>query len=262
MPNKNPSTPAPNPSPGSRRQELAAQNAKAAREHRIRRRVGLTLMAAVAATVVVAIAWITVSAPPTNPDPGTAAAVPGSAGGSDAWTVQVGQADAPVRVSVYQDFMCPFCGRFETANGEELKRLVAEGTVLLEIHPMSFLDQASNGARYSTRTANAFVTAAKADPDSVLAFNSALYASQPPEGSAGLTDAEIAQLALAAGVDDSVVATFTQMANADWVAQGTQADFDSGITGTPTVLIDGQVFGGDLYNTGPVTAAIESAAND
>ena len=60
---------------------------------------------------------------------------------------------------------------------------------------MSFLDRTSQGARYSTRAANAFVTVAQADPDRILAFNRALYDNQPAEGTTGLTDAQLATLA-------------------------------------------------------------------
>ena len=42
----------------------------------------------------------------------------------------------------------------------------------------------------------------------------------------------------------------------------TQKAFDSGIQGTPTIKIDGEVFTGDVYSVGPLTQAIESAAGD
>ena len=99
--------------------------------------------------------------------------------------ISVGKANAPVKLEVYLDYMCPFCGRFERANGGELDRLVADGTVQLHLYPLSFLDRLSNGTRYSTRAANAIVTVADRAPDKVLAFNSALFADQPAEGSSG-----------------------------------------------------------------------------
>ena len=46
-----------------------------------------------------------------------------------------------------------------------------------------------------------------------------------------------------------------------WVASVTKEAFDSGVTGTPTVKIDGQKFDGDLFTEGPLTQAIESAAS-
>ena len=214
--------PASTPPSGSRRQQLAAQQAQAAREQRIRRRVTIILVATVAATLIGVLVWVAVLAQtpkPGTPTPGTVTAN-AAAAGSDAWTITVGQTGAPVRVSLYQDYMCPFCGRFDDTNGDELNRLVAEGTIQLEIHPMSFLDRASNGTRYSTRAANAFVTAAKADPDSAMAFNDALFANQPTEGGNGLTDDQIATLATAAGVDPLArgealdVAAFARIADA------------------------------------------------
>jgi protein-disulfide isomerase len=35
--------------------------------------------------------------------------------------------------------------------------------------------------------------------------------------------------------------------------------FDTGISSTPTVKINGEVFKGDLYTTGPLTQAVTAA---
>jgi protein-disulfide isomerase len=44
-----------------------------------------------------------------------------------------------------------------------------------------------------------------------------------------------------------------------WVQRATQQAWDAGVTGTPTVKIDGQTFTGDLFTAGPLAAAIEQA---
>ncbi|MFP5415832.1 MAG: DsbA family protein [Actinomycetes bacterium] len=256
-PDNQPST----PTTRSRREELAAQHARDARDRLIRRRVGLALAVTAIAVLVFAGIWIAATAPG-RPAPTTATTPGATATGTDTWTIGVGRPDAPVRVDVYQDFMCPYCARFERANGPALEELVNAGTIRLEIHPMSFLDRASQGARYSTRAANAFITVAQADPDRVLAFNKALYDNQPAEGTPGLSDAQIATLAQAAGISRSVTDSFPQLRHAQWVTEGTQADFDSGIQGTPTVLIDGKPFTGDLLTASALQAAIRAAAND
>jgi protein-disulfide isomerase len=173
--------------------------------------------------------------------------------------IAVGKPDAPVRLEVYLDYMCPYCGRFERANGGELDKLVADGTIRVELYLLSFLDQQSHETRYSTRAANAVATVADRAPDKVLAFNNALFARQPAEGSAGLSDDEIAKLAAGAGVPQDVVGAFAAGTFEPWVAKFTKSAFDSGITGTPTVKVDGVVFKGDLYNVGPLTAAITAA---
>jgi protein-disulfide isomerase len=174
--------------------------------------------------------------------------------------IAIGRPDAPVRLAVYLDYMCPYCGRFERANGAEIQRLVAAGTVLLELHPLSFLDKTSQGTRYSTRAANAVATAADRAPDTVLAFSNALYGGQPAEGSAGRSDDEIADLASTSGVPQEVVNLFRQGMFETWVATSTDSAFNNGITGTPTVKINGTVFTQDLYTTGPLTRALEAAA--
>lgn len=182
------------------------------------------------------------------------------AGATVGGALAVGPAGAPVRLEVYVDYMCPFCGQFERANGAELNRLVADGTVRLELYPMSFLDRLSGGSRYSTRAANAVATVADRAPDRVLAFTAALFDAQPAEGTVGRSDDEIAVLARHAGVGEQVIGAFADRAFEPWIARSTATVFDSGITGTPTVKINGTVFPGDLYAPGPLTRAITAAA--
>jgi len=204
---------------------------------------------AVLATVVWAVFALVRSVPATP-----------AAGPVDQSTVVIGKADAKVRVDVFQDFMCPFCGAFERANGADLKALVDAGTVRLVIHPMSFLDKQSGTARYSTRSANALFTVYKAEPDKALAFNAALYENQPAEGTPGPTDDQLKALATGVGVSQAVADSFTSMANEAAVVQATQSAFAAGINSTPTVKINGVKFAGDPTKAGVVKAAVEAAA--
>jgi protein-disulfide isomerase len=103
-------------------------------------------------------------------------------------------------------------------------------------------------------------TVADRAPDKVWAFNDVLYASQPQEGTRGLNDQQIADLATQAGVGQDAVDAFDDRVFEPWVAKVTQAAFDSGVEGTPTVKINGTVFEGDVYRAGPLTQAIEAAA--
>lgn len=237
------------PQPDSRRQRLREEQQRVARERRTRTILMSVAGLAVLATVVWAIFALVRSVPNTA-----------AAGSVDASTVVIGKADAKVRVDVFQDFMCPYCGQFERNNGADLKALVDDGTVKLVIHPMSFLDQQSGTAKYSTRAANALFTVYKAEPDKALAFNAALYANQPEEGTPGPTDDQLKALATGVGVSQSVADSFTSMANESAVVQATQSAFAAGVTSTPTVKINGEKLAGDATKAGALKAAVEAAA--
>ncbi len=163
-------------------------------------------------------------------------------------------------VSVYADFMCPNCGNFEKVNHADLDALQAAGTIVLDYHPIAILD-ASSTTQYSTRAAQTVAAVANGDPAHFVAYWDALFTNQPTEGSAGLSDAELATRAVAAGVSQSVVDTFSKGTYTPWVAKATtQATTKDGVQGTPTVLIDGTVWNGNWTTAGVLKSAIESAA--
>jgi protein-disulfide isomerase len=246
-----------------RKAREARQAAEAlARKRATQRRRLLVGGGVVIAGLVIAIVVALVNAAGSSSTPQTAlpsgdVVAPANASANGAITL--GKADAPVKLEIYLDYMCPYCGRFEKANAAEIERLVADGTVRLEMHPLSFLDKQSAGTQYSTRAANAVVTVADQAPDKVLAFSTVLYGKQPAEGNPGLTDAEIANLATGAGVSAGIASSFHEGKFAPWIATSTDAAFKSGITGTPTVRINGKDFKGDLYSAGPLTSAIMAA---
>ena len=245
-----------------RNRELRKAEAVAALRQAERRRIVIRAGVLVIVGLVVAIVVAVVSAVggDDGPPPVTGEVVVPAHVTSGA--LAVGDAEAPVTVEIYYDYMCPACGAFEAANGAELDRLLEEGLVRIELRPISFLDEQSNGTRYSTRAASAFATVADAAPERAWAFHVALYAGQPAEGTDGLSDEQIASIAIGAGVPVEIVERFTDGTFSPWVASVTQQAFASGVEGTPTVKIDGAVFEGDKYTVGPLTDAIESAAGD
>lgn len=185
-----------------------------------------------------------------------------------------GAAEDAVTVAVYSDFMCPICSQFEELNGETLAELREAGDIVVEYHPVSILDLASQGAQYSTRSATAAVLVAQEDPDSFVDFVDALFLAQPAEGTTGLTDVELADVARDAGVEEDVAATIESSAYlgegpddpatfVPWVAAATeQGSRDLGRLGTPTILLDGEKLDTEKYNwtqEGVLAQAIEDA---
>jgi protein-disulfide isomerase len=245
-----------------RTQELRMAQLEAAARKAKRRRIaqvlgGLVILGLVAAIVVVVIQATSGSEDDVKPPTGEVVAPQNL---TDSEAVPVGDADAPVTVEIYYDYMCPACGAFEAANGDELDRLITEGAARVELRPISFLDEQSEGTRYSTRAANAFATVVDDAPDLAWDFHRALYADQPEEGTEGLSDDDIAEIAAESGVPEDVVDRFTDSTFEAWVASVTAEAFDSGVQGTPTIKIDGELFEGDPYTVGDLTDAIESAA--
>lgn len=160
---------------------------------------------------------------------------------SETGAIAVGSGDQTM--DTYIDFMCPICNQFEQAYGESIQALVDDGTITLNIHPISILDRASSGTEYSTRSANAMYCVAAADGTAAVPFMQAMFANQPDEGSTGLTNEQI--LAIAAGVgvtgidacvnDGEYSGYVTAMTEKTPVAPGAQG------IGTPTIAINGEV---------------------
>lgn len=161
--------------------------------------------------------------------------------------------DAAV-VTVYFDFQCPACKAFEDTHGTTLNKLVDEGKIALQYAPVSFLDNASGGNKFSTRSANAAACIADSGQvDAYREFVVSMFAQQPEEGGEGMEDDQLISIAEEAGVDVSapvesdddavtdVRSCVTEQAFAKSVEKETQTAFDDrGLSGTPRVLINGQ----------------------
>lgn len=187
-------------------------------------------------------------------------------------------ADAVV-VQVYSDYMCPICGVFEELNGPTLTEFREAGEILVEYHPVAILDRYSLDTAYSTRAATAVALVADQAPEAFLAFNDALFTNQPEENTAGLTDAELADVAREAGVPEDLAAQIESSAylgqQADeeglpleetfvpWVTAATdQASADFGSFGTPTITIDGKNLYDELEVDWRVEGALAQAIED
>ncbi|MDR1295650.1 MAG: thioredoxin domain-containing protein [Bifidobacteriaceae bacterium] len=172
--------------------------------------------------------------PAATGDPRT---VPGVAVGAGGAALTGIPSEPRVRVDTFFDFMCPYCAQFEENYAAELQRLVDEGEIVWVQHPMAFLDRFSMETNYSSRTAHAANVVAQQTPEAFGAFVTALFAVQPAENTAGLTDAQIVQIAQDAGAPESVTSSFWQQDYLTELAVAAEAAINAGVTGTPTALI-------------------------
>lgn len=235
-----PRSPRPRSSPPStsagRARERAAELRAA--DSRRRRRRSLIVQASVVAGVAVLVLGVTVAVL-AGRDDGVLGPPPGM---TESGAVLLGETDAPVTVTVVEDFQCPACRAFEAAAGDLLASLEQDPDVAVEYRGIAFLDRAST-TRYSSRALNASACVVAADRPSWPAFHETLFAQQPPEGGAGLDDDTLLRLAAEAGADDpDVAACIGEERYADWVEDTTSTALgEDGIGGTPTVLVNGTV---------------------
>ena len=174
-------------------------------------------------------------------DPGPTTAPTGASINQETGAIMVGDGEATV--DTYIDFMCPICNQFEQLYGETISGLVDDGTITLNIHPIAILDNQSQGTEFSTRAANAMYCVASSDDGSAaMPFMQAMFENQPEEGTTGLTDEQMLEIAAGVGVtgidscvnDGEYSAYVTTMTEKTPVAPGA-----AGI-GTPTVLVNGE----------------------
>lgn len=177
--------------------------------------------------------------------------------------IVVGDAGAPHTVTVFADPRCPYCAKFEASGGPVLAERAAKGEVRVEYVVASFLDGRTGGTA-SARAANALRAAADAGPGKFAAFQAALFASQPAGGSKDAFTADrLLRIAdrvegLRSAAFDAAVRGGTHRA---WVAAAERAFQESGVGGTPSVLVDGKALDGGtgLYDAGEFGRMLDGA---
>lgn len=211
-----------------RKQQLAAER---------RRRtlmVGGGVLAVIVIIVAIAVVVLTHNAAPTvasNQVRGT----------TKNFGVLVGKPTAPAKMIAYEDFQCPICRQFETTNGTLVNKYIKEGKLQVEYRTIAFLDRESS-TNYSTRSLNAAACVRNYYTAEIWKiFHDVLFANQPEEGSAGLPDSQLITYAKAAGAKSTQVEDcINNQTFKDWTASATDASSKAGVTGTPTITINGE----------------------
>ncbi|MEH0818639.1 MULTISPECIES: DsbA family protein [unclassified Micromonospora] len=218
-----------------------------ARERRRRR----TLWTSVGAVVVLVIAGLigwsvwsgqksdTFTAPPGANDAGNGIVIGGG----------------PVTIDLYEDYLCPACKRFEQVSGATIDQLVADGKVRVIFHPVAYLDRYST-TEYSTRSSAA--SGCAAEGGKFKEFTDALFARQPAEGGPGLSNDELTDIGAGVGLNrDDFGSCVRDGTYRPWTDKVTEDASRAGITGTPTIKVDGK----DVADPTPagITAAVEAA---
>lgn len=226
--------------PSKARQQLrAAQAAKAARQ-RLFRIIGVAVALVVVLGIILAAVLYFNQTPATSGTPTTSGTPATSA---KAIVVNPGKAPASAPlVEVFFDYQCPICHVVETSFGPEFEKLADAGTIQLQYRTMTFLDQNLRNDS-STRAA---VAAACADTVGVYsAYHDQIFANQPAREGDGYPDTLFTQTIPATiGLSGDKLTTFqqcyAQKSTATLVKQIAEQALRDGVTGTPTVRVNGK----------------------
>ncbi len=185
----------------------------------------------------------------------------------DGYGVVAGFDDAPAQIEIYTEPQCSHCADLQTDFGDELAYNIRTGALQVTYRPLTFLDDEPNG--YSARVSNALFLAADggdANGYQFQRFVQELYGHQQrTKGGAGPTDAEMADLAKAAGMSDEVAERIEAAGSAVDTAAMQDMNFgylyaiDMITTGTPTVYdpkADEKI---DIYDNNWLNKLLQSA---
>lgn len=178
-----------------------------------------------------------------------------------------------VDIQIYLDYQAPTSGEFERANAAQIKTWVTRGAATVEFHPISLLDRYSQGAKYSTRAANAVACVANYSSNSFFAYNTLLFTNQPKQGSAGLTDGQLVKLSTQIKDlkrADSIRKCITDQSFKAWV-NATTARATAGpvrnsdlkkIVSTLTVIVNGAQYNGEITDANEFAQFVNVAAGN
>ena len=189
------------------------------------------------------------------------AGVVGGTGGGILVNPATAKPKAPT-LDVYADFQCPICGRFEKEFGASIVAMAKAGQVRYVAHMMSFLDLNLNNDS-SKRATNA--AACAADAGKYIEYFSAVFAGQPATEGAGYSDAQLTEFAKTAGITGPALTTWQKCTSSgqhnQYVADVETASGKAGVTGTPTVKLNGKDITKTLTTPESLAAAVKAATS-
>lgn len=275
----------------NQRREAAREKAKELREEQRKREVRnrVILISSLSVVVVAIIVGITLvitsTLRPAGPGPlnmasdgivigagEVAQTTPALAADEDPVPTPSDPASGVIEIRTYVDYLCPYCGQFETTNNAQLTEWINSGAATVEVHPLSILDRLSLGTKYSTRAANAAACVANYSPDQFWAFNTLMFENQPAENSEGLPNDTLKDFASQAGVtaqsdidtciDDAQFRSWVDSSTSRALAGPLPNTDEEKVGGTPFVLVNGQKYSGSLTDADAFAAFVVQVAGE
>ena len=227
----------------SARERLKAEREREAKKAKVRRQLlavaGVVVVLGAAAGVAVAVS--------NSGGPDAPVVKPANTTGTNGTTVVYGQATAKHTVHLFEDARCPICAGFEQQDGAEVLKGADAGQYKLQYTFGTFLD-GNNGGTGSMHALSAFGAALNVSPKAFIEFHTALYskANHPDE-----TQDKLSDNAFLFKISDQVPelkknAAFQKNVKDGkfdaWAKKMSDSFNSSGVTGTPTMQLDGTKF--------------------
>ncbi len=186
-------------------------------------------------------AWRSHRAPSASPVAGSATAAPMVV--TNGQPLRLGGATAPAGVTLYEDFHCPHCADFEDEFGPTLTAAQNAGVASVDLYPMAFIDRGSFAA------SNAMACAAEAG------FGQPYYLGLFANHTLQWSDQQLVALATTVGATATPTFTtcVTDQGKKAWVDSINAAAGANGVTGTPTLFLNGAPV--DLTSLTPASLA-------
>lgn len=168
--------------------------------------------------------------------------------------------DVP-HLTVWEEYRCPACAQREEAYGPAMKQLIDEGKITVDIGTAHFFDT-QDGSDNSTRAA---LAAASADAvGKFREYHQVIY-QQFLETGSGYTDQQLrVDFPALAGIEGEDLVKFQELydgrAFADFVDNANDEFRDSGLGGTPSYVVDGNLM--EFYDQETEEVLIEPTPED
>lgn len=161
-----------------------------------------------------------------------------------------GEDNAPVSVIQYSDFICPSCSYFSTQIMPTIEeKYIKTGKIKFEFRPMAFIADGSTQAGMGAYCA--------IDQDKFWEYHDSTYkivadkvynqGLDPKHGDVILTALDVKNIAKDTGLEN---VSFNECLDSKQheadINKSTNTANTNGITGTPYIMIDGQVYQGDM----------------
>jgi protein-disulfide isomerase len=144
-----------------------------------------------------------------------------------------GDPSAPVTITEYIDFQCPFCRQAVINVMPTIEQqFIATGKAKLEVNPIAIRGGESVAAAAAAECAN--------DQGAFFAYYDILYANQGAEQSGAFSDARLKAFAASLSLDtNSFNSCYDSGKYVQRVQQASSAASTAGVNSTPTIFVDG-----------------------